>query len=52
MKILLLSTLAGMIIGAIFKKLRLPLPAPPTLAGVMGILGVLLGSMVAKLVHF
>ena len=46
---LLLSTLAGMLIGAIFKYLKLPLPAPPTLAGVMGIFGVLIGSIIAGL---
>ncbi|CCJ33041.1 XapX domain-containing protein [Caloramator australicus] len=49
MKIIILSVLAGMILGAIFKKLRLPLPAPATLSGVLGVLGVLLGSMLAGL---
>ncbi|KRQ85828.1 hypothetical protein ABG79_02392 [Caloramator mitchellensis] len=47
MSAIFFGTLAGVILGAIFKKLRLPLPAPPTLAGVLGVLGVLLGSMIA-----
>lgn len=50
MRTILLSMLAGMIIGAAFKKLKLPIPAPPTLAGVLGVFGVLLGSMIAKLI--
>lgn len=50
MKTILLSILAGMIIGSVFKRLKLPLPAPPNIAGVIGVLGVLLGSMLAKLI--
>jgi XapX domain-containing protein len=50
MKIILLSTLAGMIIGGIFRNFKLPIPAPGTLAGVMGIFGVLIGSMIAGLI--
>jgi XapX domain-containing protein len=49
MKTLLMSTLAGMIIGAVFKNFKLPLPAPPTLAGVIGVFGVLIGSIIAEL---
>ncbi|SHF81204.1 PEP-CTERM protein-sorting domain-containing protein/XapX domain-containing protein [Caldanaerobius fijiensis DSM 17918] len=49
MMTILLTMLAGAILGATFKKLRLPLPAPATLSGVLGVLGVLLGSMLAKL---
>ncbi|GFR36602.1 XapX domain-containing protein [Thermobrachium celere] len=49
MMTILLATVAGMILGALFKKMNLPLPAPPTLPGVVGVLGVLLGSMLAKM---
>ncbi|MCQ6274838.1 DUF1427 family protein [Bacillus sp. V3B] len=45
MRELLLSVLAGMIIGVVFKFLRLPLPAPPVLAGVLGIFGVYFGGI-------
>ncbi|MFC0470470.1 XapX domain-containing protein [Halalkalibacter kiskunsagensis] len=48
MKELLLSVLAGIIIGVTFKFLRLPLPAPPVLAGILGIFGVYLGGMIAS----
>lgn len=46
MKELLLSVLAGILIGVVFKFLRLPLPAPPVLAGVLGIFGVFIGGVV------
>lgn len=45
MKELILSLLAGIIIGVVFKFLRLPLPAPPVLAGVLGIVGVYFGGV-------
>jgi XapX domain-containing protein len=45
-KKLLLSILAGIVIGVVFKFLRLPLPAPPVLAGVLGIFGVYIGGVV------
>ncbi len=43
------AALAGAILGAICQKLKLPLPAPPVLAGVMGVFGVLLGGKIAGL---
>ncbi|OIJ11772.1 XapX domain protein [Anaerobacillus alkalilacustris] len=46
MKEILLSLLAGIIIGIVFKSLRLPLPAPPVLAGIMGIIGIFLGGLI------
>ncbi|AGB42364.1 XapX domain protein [Halobacteroides halobius DSM 5150] len=39
----LLSAISGLIVGALFSFLKLPIPAPPTLAGVMGIIGIYLG---------
>lgn len=42
------SMLAGFICGAVFTLLRLPLPAPPVLAGVLGIVGVYLGYIAIK----
>lgn len=46
MQEILLSLLAGLICGAIFTALKLPLPAPPVLPGVVGIFGVFLGMKV------
>jgi XapX domain-containing protein len=43
-----LATLTGLTVGALFAFLRIPVPAPPSLAGVMGIVGIWLGY---QLVH-
>ncbi|MDA3129407.1 XapX domain-containing protein [Aliibacillus thermotolerans] len=43
MKELLLALLTGAIVGFLFAWIRLPIPAPPALAGVMGIVGIYLG---------
>ncbi|WP_202078210.1 XapX domain-containing protein [Caldalkalibacillus salinus] len=47
MKEVFLALIAGIIVGLVFKLIRLPLPAPPVLAGVMGIVGVYLGGVLA-----
>ncbi len=44
-----LALLAGLIVGVAFTLLKLPIPAPPVLSGVAGIVGVFGG---AKLVEF
>ncbi len=44
----LLAALTGIIVGVLFSYLRLPIPAPPTLSGVMGIIGIYLGSVIFK----
>ena len=41
----LLSVFAGLIVGVVFSAIKLPIPAPPVLSGVMGIVGVYLGSV-------
>lgn len=48
MKQVLLSTLSGMIVGGLFSVLKLPIPAPPKLPGVMGIIGIYLGFILVK----
>lgn len=48
MKDIVLSLIAGIVIGIVFKAMRLPLPAPPVLAGVMGIFGVYFGGIIAS----
>lgn len=50
MKELLLSLGAGIIIGITFKLLKLPLPAPPVLSGILGIVGVYAGGKLMELV--
>lgn len=39
-----LSVLAGGAVGILFSAMKLPIPSPPVLSGVMGIVGVYLGS--------
>ncbi|WP_181685604.1 XapX domain-containing protein [Halorhabdus salina] len=38
-----LATLTGLVTGLVFGFLEVPIPAPPSLAGVMGIVGIFLG---------
>ncbi|OQP06791.1 XapX domain-containing protein [Geobacillus sp. 46C-IIa] len=43
MKEVILSLITGMVVGFLFTLFRLPIPAPPALAGIAGIVGVYLG---------
>ncbi|HTI03436.1 MAG TPA: DUF1427 family protein [Acidisoma sp.] len=45
----LLALGAGLSVGLLFTALRLPLPAPPTLTGIIGAFGVYLGSVLFPL---
>lgn len=47
MREVVLSIVTGFLVGMVFARFRLPVPAPPTLAGVMGIVGLFLGYVVA-----
>lgn len=38
-----LATATGIAVGALFAYLRVPIPAPPELPGIMGIVGIYLG---------
>ena len=42
-KEVLLTTLTGTVVGAVFSILKLPIPAPPVFAGLMGIVGLWIG---------
>ncbi|HAT20494.1 MAG: DUF1427 family protein [Verrucomicrobiota bacterium] len=41
---ILLALAVGMIVGILFSACKLPLPAPPAIAGVVGIVGIYLGA--------
>ncbi|MCQ1060583.1 XapX domain-containing protein [Photobacterium sp. DNB23_23_1] len=41
----LLALVAGFIVGILFSAIKLPIPAPPVLSGVMGIVGVYGGGV-------
>lgn len=41
--LVVLSTVTGLLVGGLFAFFKVPIPAPPNLAGVMGIVGIFLG---------
>lgn len=43
MKDILYTTLTGVAVGGVFSLLKLPIPAPPVFAGLMGIVGLWIG---------
>lgn len=43
MQLTVLALLTGLLAGALFRFLHVPIPAPPELPGVMGIVGIFLG---------
>jgi XapX domain-containing protein len=47
MKEIILSIVAGIAVGILFRFLKLPIPAPPVLSGVLGIFGVYIGGLMA-----
>mgnify|MGYP000598241343 FL=1 len=42
---ILAAIATGMIVGIIFSFFKLPLPAPPVLSGIIGIVGIYLGGL-------
>lgn len=45
-----LALLTGFLTGALFRFVQIPIPAPPNLAGIMGIVGIFLGYKIVD--HF
>ncbi|MFB6198364.1 MAG: XapX domain-containing protein [Halobacteriaceae archaeon] len=45
---IILTTIVGGVVGLLFGLLDLPIPAPPALSGVMGIVGIFGGYKVAN----
>ena len=43
MKEVFLTTAVGVVVGATFSIFKLPIPAPPVFAGLMGIVGLWIG---------
>jgi len=37
---------SGVLAGAIFAFIKLPIPAPPSLAGLLGVVGITVGYMI------
>ncbi|KXF80430.1 XapX domain-containing protein [Enterovibrio coralii] len=40
----ILALFAGALVGFLFSAIKLPLPAPPVITGIMGIVGIYLGG--------
>ena len=45
---LFFALLGGIVCGALFKLVRLPIPAPETLEGILGIIGIVIGYVLLK----
>jgi XapX domain-containing protein len=45
MRDVILALIVGLLVGMLFKFLKLPIPAPPVLSGVVGIFGVYFGGV-------
>lgn len=43
-----IATLAGLSVGVLFTLIKLPIPAPPYLPGVMGVVGVYMGGLLGN----
>lgn len=50
MKEIFLALLTGVICGLVFRAIKLPVPAPPALPGIMGIVGIFIGYKMIELV--
>jgi len=50
MKEIVLALISGMIVGGVFSLIKLPIPAPSNIAGVMGIVGIFLGYVLIKFI--
>lgn len=44
----ILALLTGLVTGAVFKFLQIPIPAPPELPGIMGIVGIYVGYKIVE----
>ena len=42
---IVMALATGILVGVIFSMIKLPLPAPPVLSGIVGILGIYLGGL-------
>lgn len=50
MTVMLIALLVGIVIGTIFKLLKLPVPVPHDFAGIVGLIGMFVGSALVDVV--
>ncbi len=48
MKEIVMALIAGVLVGMLFKFLKLPLPAPPVFSAVVGVFGVYFGGVLVE----
>jgi len=46
---MILSFITGVMVGVVFSLLKLPIPAPNNLAGVLGIVGIFIGMIIINI---
>jgi XapX domain-containing protein len=50
MVVMLIALLVGIVIGVIFKSMKLPVPVPHDFAGIVGLIGMFAGSALVDLI--
>lgn len=50
MVVMLISLLVGIVIGVIFKSLKLPVPVPHDFSGIIGLIGMFVGSALVDVI--
>ena len=50
MAVLIIAFIAGMVIAALFRSLKITVPVPHDLAGLVGLIGMFVGSMAVDVV--
>ncbi len=50
MQIMLIALLVGIMIGVLFKSLKLPVPVPHDFAGIVGLIGIFAGSALVDVI--
>lgn len=50
MAVLIIAFIAGMAIAALFRSLKITVPVPHDLAGLVGLIGMFVGSMVVDII--
>ena len=47
---MILSLMTGLLVGIIFSLIKLPIPAPNNIEGILGIIGIFLGMILVNLI--
>jgi len=46
---MILSLITGIFVGVVFSLLKLPIPAPNNIAGILGIVGIFIGMLLINI---